>query len=469
MKKDISANIRMLGDLLGETIVYQEGEAAFELEEEIRSLAKQWRSGDSSAQDRLGEVMPKLVGNLDLSESTLKAFLTYFQLINLAEEHQRVDVLDQRAEKAFQSGQPMDETIAAALETLKAEGVQPSQLQEFLQSMEIVPVFTAHPTESKRRTIREILRQVTELIQQLNRGDALSKEKARLRDLLHDYITLLWQTAETRERRPTVMDEVRNTGLYFFEHTLFDLVPRIYEELEQSLNDTWPDEDFDVPSFLSYGTWIGGDRDGNPFVTIDTTIDALKAQQNLVLTMYLHEVDSLYGLLSCSNSRTGFADALGDSIESDRELIDASEHEVLDRFSGEPYRQKLVMMFRRLRATREHADLAWEGKPLPGRAYPGVEAFRDDLELIRQSLLDNKGWRLARGRLERLIRATQVFGFHLASMDIRQHAKVHREAMGDLLNSLEYCDNYLELDEACLLYTSPSPRDGLLSRMPSSA
>ena len=453
MKNDISANIRMLGDLLGETIVYQEGEAAFELEEDIRSLAKQWRNGDASAQDRLAEVMPKLIGNLDLSESTLKAFLTYFQLINLAEERQRVDVLNQRAEKAFQSGQPMDETIASALETLKEEGVSPSDLQEFFQTMEIVPVFTAHPTESKRQTIREILREVTELIRQMNRGDILSKEKARLRELLHDYITLLWQTAETRQRRPTVMDEVRNTGLYFFEHTLFDLVPQIYEELEQSLEDTWPDEKFDVPSFLSYGTWIGGDRDGNPFVTIDTTVEALKAQQNLVMKLYLNEIDGLYELISCSKSRTGISESLVKSLVSDRELIDGSECEVLDRFKDEPYRQKFVMMFRRLRATRDSADLAWQGKPIPPRAYSSVEEFRSDLQLIRDSLLDNKGWRLARGRLERLIRATQIFGFHLASMDIRQHAKVHRAAMADLLGSLGHCENYSSLDEAARIET----------------
>ncbi len=447
MKNDISSNIRLLGDLLGETIVYQEGETAFELEEEIRSLAKQWRSGDDSAQSRLAELMPRLIENLDLSESTLKAFLTYFQLINLAEEHQRVDILNQRAEKAFESGQPMDETVAAALETLKREGVSPAELQGVFQTMEIVPVFTAHPTESKRQTIREILRQVTELIAKVNDGNVLSKERARLRELLHDYITLLWQSAETRQRRPTVMDEVRNTGLYFFEHTLFDLVPRIYEDLEQSLKETWPDEEFDVPSFLRYGTWIGGDRDGNPFVTIDTTIEALKAQQNLVLTLYLKEIDGLYELLSCSESRTDISQSLVDSIAADRELFDPSEYEVLDRFDDEPYRKKLVMMFRRLRATREAADVAWSGTPAPRRAYANVEAFRHDLELIRGSLLDNRGWRLARGRLERLIRATDVFGFHLASMDVRQHARTHRTAMDDLLRSLGHCENYLELEE----------------------
>ena len=453
MNNDISANIRMLGDLLGETIVYQEGQAAFELEEEIRSLAKQWRGGDDSAKDRLEKLMPSLVENLGLAESTLKAFLTYFQLINLAEEHQRVSVLNQRADKAFESGEPMDETIESALQTLKKEGVKPGELQDVFRTMEIVPVFTAHPTESIRQTIREILRQVTEIIEKINRAETLSKERARLRELLHDYITLLWQSAESRQRKPTVMDEVRNTGLYFIEHTLFDLVPRIYEELEQSLKKTWPDEDFEVPDFLCYGTWIGGDRDGNPFVTIDTTIEALKAQQTLALTMYLHEINGLYELLSCSKSRAGFGDALTGSLASDLELIDASEHEVIERFDDEPYRQKLVMMFRRLRATREHAAAAWEGGAIPPRAYPNVEAFRGDLELIRDSLLDNKGWRLAQGRLERLIRATQVFGFHLASMDIRQHARVHREAMTDLLKSLDECENYDELDEAARIET----------------
>lgn len=448
MKNDIRTNIRLLGDLLGETIVFQEGEPAFELEEEIRALAKQWRSGDDSAQSRLAQLMPSLIKNLDLSESTLKAFLTYFQLINLVEETQRVEVLEHRAEQAFESGKPMDETIAAALETLKSEGLSANELQAILQSMEIVPVFTAHPTESKRQTIREILRQVFDLIGAVNDENILSKERAGLRERLHDHITLLWQTAETRQRRPTVMDEVRNTGLYFFEHTLFDLVPRVYEELQHSLQETWPAEDFDVPAFLRYGTWIGGDRDGNPFVTVDITIEALKAQQNLILKMYLLEVDALYGLLSCSASRTEFSEALMNSIAADRELVEPSEHEVLDRFDDEPYRKKLVMMFRRLRATRDSSESQWDGKPASKRAYSNVAAFRDDLALIRSSMLENKGWRLARGRLERLIRATEVFGFHLASMDVRQHAKVHRAAMEDLLKSTGHCDNYLQLDEA---------------------
>ncbi len=448
MKNEISSNIRLLGDLLGETITYQEGQEAFDLVEEIRALAKAWRAGDESATDKLARVMPRIVGNLDLAESTLKAFLTYFQLINLAEEHQRVQVLNQRAEDAWTGDKPMDETIAAALETLKSEGVTPADLRETLASMRINPVFTAHPTESKRQTIRELLRLVSSLIEEVSRDGVLSKERDRQTELLHDHITLLWQTAETRDRRPTVMDEVRNTGLYFFEHVLFDLVPRIYQELEQALANTWPDEEFDIPDFLGYGTWIGGDRDGNPYVTTDVTIEALTAQKKLVLTMYMREVDRLYKLLSSSVSRTTFSNELLESVKADRELVDPSEYEVLDRFEGEPYRQKMIMVYRRLSATREHIENEWTEAHAPRRAYSDVETFRRDLELVRMSMVDNKGWRLARGRLDRLIRATGVFGFHLASMDIRQHARVHRATITDLFSSLSHCENYPELDES---------------------
>ena len=447
-KNEISSNIRLLGDLLGETITYQEGQTAFDLIEEFRTLAKEWRSGDDSAANKLGEIMPRVVGNLDLAESTLKAFLTYFQLINLAEEQQRVQVLNQRAEKSWSSGQPMDETIAAALATLKKEGITPDELREIFATMRINPVFTAHPTESKRQTIREILRHVSELIDQVSEDSTLSRERDRLNELLHDYITLLWQTSETRGRRPTVMDEVRNTGLYFFEHVLFDLVPRIYQELEQALETTWPDEEFDIPDFLGYGTWIGGDRDGNPFVTNDITIDALKSQKTLVITLYMREVDRMYELFSCSSSRTEFSDEFMESLKSDREWVDPSEYEVLDRFDDAPYRQKLIMVFRRLNATRDHIAKEWSEPHAPKRAYQDIGAFCHDLELIRDSMIDNKGWRLARGRLERLIRATRVFGFHLASMDIRQHAQVHRAAIADLFSSLGHCENYAELDEA---------------------
>ena len=257
-KNELGATIRLLGGLLGETIIAQEGEAVFEMEEEIRQLAKSWRGGDETAKQKLGEIIPKLVEDLPLTAANLKAFTTYFQLVNLAEERERVRVLRQRAEEAHESGVPMDETVGAALATLKREGVSAEQLQETFYRMAITPVFTAHPTESKRRTIRQILNKVSGLLQEVHSSELFEFERMEVEEKLHDHIVLMWQSDETRSRRPTVMDEVRNSGLYFFENTLFDLVPQIYEEIDKALEQVFPGFEFEVPTLLTYGSWIGG-------------------------------------------------------------------------------------------------------------------------------------------------------------------------------------------------------------------
>ena len=218
-QNELSGTIRLLGGLLGETIIAQEGREVFEMEEEIRKLAKAWRAGDADAKQRLDEVIPSLLNDLPLAAANLKAFSTYFQLVNLAEERERVRILRERAEVAFESNVPMDETMDEALGTLKREGVEASEIQEILTRMVVTPVFTAHPTESKRRTIRQILNKVSTLLKRLDSADLFVQERNEAEELLRDYIVLLWQSDETRNRRPTVMDEVRNSGLYFFENT----------------------------------------------------------------------------------------------------------------------------------------------------------------------------------------------------------------------------------------------------------
>lgn len=225
----------MLGDLLGKTIVDQAGRAVFDSEEEIRALAKSARAGDADDQAKLVDKIATITDNLPLADANLKAFSTYFQLVNLAEENERVRVLRERAQAAYLAGEPMDETIGQALETLRREGTTAEQLQEILKEMAVTPVFTAHPTESKRRTIRQILGHVSNLLNQSNSSDLFQQERDQAQQELHDHIVLLWQSDETRDRRPTVMDEVRNTGLYFFENTLLDLVPRMYNEIELAL------------------------------------------------------------------------------------------------------------------------------------------------------------------------------------------------------------------------------------------
>jgi len=448
-QNEIGATIRLLGGLLGKTIIAQEGESVYEMEEEIRKLSKAWRSGDESAKARLDELIPQMVSNLPLAAANLKAFSTYFQLVNLAEERERVRVLRKRAQEAILSGKPMDETIDEALATLKREGVTADQLQETLGQMAITPVFTAHPTESKRRTIRQILNKVSELLQQVNSADLFVHERKEVEEVLHDYIVLLWQSDETRDRRPTVMDEVRNSGLYFFENTLFDLIPRIYEELENALRVHYPDAKIDVPSLLTYGSWIGGDRDGNPFVTTTVTGETLREHKKMVLEHYGREVGSMYALLSPSTTRVSFIQLFLDSLEEDKKLVPADEFEVLDRFGQEPYRQKLILVYRRLKATLESNKLPWDqNQEIDPRAESGAEEVWRDLELIRDSLLANKGERLYRGKFARLIRAVQVFGFHMATLDIRQHARHHRQAASEVFKRNETVTDYDALNES---------------------
>ena len=271
--------VRQLGNLLGETIVEQEGQAIFELVEELRSLTRAQRQGDASAGARVEQRTNRLVDNLDGTLGVLKAFTTYFQLVNLAEEQQRVRVVRQRRVRAEEEGRPIPETIAAAVESLRAGGTPPQELRQMLQDLLIQPVFTAHPTEAKRRTILLKLLDLSKMLRDLESGALLAGEKEATWQQIREIVVSLWQSDVNRDRRPDVLDEVR-AGLYFFDTTLFDLLPEIYTELKQSLERAYPGNGFGdgeedsashLPTFLRYGSWIGGDRDGNPFVTQQVT------------------------------------------------------------------------------------------------------------------------------------------------------------------------------------------------------
>ncbi|MEZ4619693.1 MAG: phosphoenolpyruvate carboxylase [Caldilineaceae bacterium] len=461
----LRSTIRFLGNLLGETIIEQEGQALFELEEEIRNLAKAWRTeGDWRIfQEQIDQLLRNLIAEPDQALAVLKAFTTYFQLINLAEEQQRVHVLRDRAQRSHEQNVPMNETIAHALQRLREEGLGGNEMRELLARLFIMPVFTAHPTESKRRTILLKLKAIADALYDLNYRTLLPTEEDEIVQEVRENIVLLWQSDESRDRRPTVMDEVRE-GLFYFEATLFHLIPRIYQELERALTDYYPGEAFSIPDFLRYGSWIGGDRDGNPFVTLDVTEEAMREQKETILKLYNIETDALYNTLSSALTRTGFSPELLASIEQDFTLVSADEIEVLERFRLEPYRQKLIMMFRRLRATRAENSERWQNRASRSsdldhhnpRAYKNAQEFLADLCLIRDSLNANKGERLAQGRLADLIRAVKVFGFHLATLDIRQHAERHRSAMSEIMLRYGLAHTYAQMTE--------SERVALLSR-----
>jgi phosphoenolpyruvate carboxylase len=438
--------IRMLGNLLGETIIEQEGQAIFDLEEEIRALSKAQRGGDPDAGQRIVEITETLVKDADKTRAVLKAFTAYFQLVNLAEDQQRVRVLRQRAEQAQLEGKPMKETISSAIYALKQDGFSAEEMRGLLADLLIMPVFTAHPTEAKRRTILLKLKGIAQHLYTLDVRHLLPEEKEEITERIREIIVSLWQSEEHRERRPTVLDEVRQ-GLYFFETSLFDLVPRIYRELNKALREHYPDEQLQIPTFLRYGSWMGGDRDGNPFVTLDITEGTLREQKNRVLKLYATAVENLYGHLSMARTRMTFSEEFQKSLHQDFQLVSPDELTVLERFRLEPYRQKMILVYRRLMATIQQNEQPWDKQTPNPRAYSSAEEFQRDLMLVQSSLRQNNAERLAEGRFANLVHQSQIFGFHLASLDVRQHSDRHRQTLAEICDRYDLCTDYLKLSE----------------------
>ena len=434
--------VRQLGNVLGETIVEQEGQAIFDLVEELRALTRAQRQGDREAGPQIEQLAADLVNDFGSTLGVLKAFTTYFQLVNLAEEQQRVRVIRQRTGEAEETDRHMPETIAAAIARLRKGGTPPSEMGRLLDEMLIKPVFTAHPTEAKRRTILLKLLDLTRLLRELDAHVLLPSEERENWNQIREIVVSLWQSDVNRDRRPDVLDEVRE-GLYFFDTTLFDLLPEIYSELGHALERDFPDSILGegdragsdrLPTFLRYGSWIGGDRDGNPFVTQDVTEDALRQQKEQALELYRRTVVGMYGHLSVANTRGAFSQAFLDSLAEDLESAPPSDKARLERFSLEPYRQKMILIYRRLGATLAQNREAWQTQRPDAWAYSNADEFIADLELIQESLRENKGDRLAEGRFARLVQQARIFGFHLASMDIRQHSDRHFEAVAELVN-----------------------------------
>ena len=446
----LAETVRTLGDLLGQVIRIQAGDHVLETEEEIRGLSKLWRNGDENANAKIAAIVAQVVDDLPLTAEILKAFSTFFQLVNLAEEHERIRVLDQRADQAFVDDVPMDESLWAALRTLEREGVTAAQVEQMLGRMLVTPVFTAHPTESRRRITLKTIEHLSKTLSELQTIGSNSHRYPDLEEELRDTIMLLWQCDERRQRKPTVMDELRNTGLFFFEDTLFDVVPRVYEELERALERTFPEIESPPPCLLRFGSWIGGDRDGNPFVKLDTTEEAIRAQKNCVINRYMQDVQELYESLAISVGRASFNQVFLQGLQAELQQLEPAECEELQRFKQEPYRQKMILIFRRLVATQEQNRLAWSETgniAEDSRAYASPCEFESELSLIVESLKDNKGASIVRGKLSRLVRRVQVFGFHLASLDIRQHSGRHESTIAEIFQRYSIADNYAELPE----------------------
>lgn len=440
----LSEQIHLLGDLLGETIIEQEGRAVFDLVETIRAMAKAGRAGDSAA----GEGLLALVDDLptDKARLVVKAFSTYFQLINLAEEEERVRVVRQRARQADAEGGVLDESIASAICRLSEEGLTANDMQDLLDNLYVMPVFTAHPTEAKRRTVLTKLTHIRDAVHALDFHMPTPAEANGLRRLVREEIVSLWQTDETRWRQPTVLDEVRN-GLYYFDYTVFDLVLHVYDALSEALARYYPGQVFHIPPFLRFGSWIGGDRDGNPFVTLAVTESTLREHKARALRLYQRAIDRMHGHLSMS-ARYDISPQLAESLEADTRFFPEEAQRLAARYPLQPYRHKMAYVYRKLALTLESNERPWRADHLPRPGtYEHAEHFIAELHLIQDSLRSQRAERLADGRLGNLVRQAEVFGFHLATLDIRQHADRHRAALAEVFAAYGLANNYQALPE----------------------
>jgi len=422
-------DIRLLGRILGEVIREQEGRDAYELVERVRKLSVAFRlKRDTDAGKSFDKLLKSLSG--EQTVSVIRAFSYFSHLANIAEDRHHV----RRREHHERSGSMQPGSLAYCMERLHEAGVRPNEIANVLQHALISPVLTAHPTEVQRKSILDAERAVSQLIEQ---RDALHTDRER-RDnelALRARITQLWQTRMLRYSKLTVADEIEN-ALSYYHATFLRQIPKLYGEMEEAL------PGHALNNFLRMGHWIGGDRDGNPNVSATTLRHALSRQSETALRHYLTELHELGAELSISLRLATISPEMQALAE---RSPDRNEHRL-----DEPYRRALTGMYARLAATLQQltGTEALRHAVAPQDPYPNAEALLVDLRIIEASLASHHAQALVGQRLKPLIRAVQVFGFHLATLDLRQSSDQHEAVVAELLKTARIQADYSALDEA---------------------
>jgi len=423
LPESMRRDVRLLGDILGEVIRDSAGPELLADVEHLRRAVIEARHRERDAPEELtspaGEEITKLVASwsLEAAEQVARAFTVYFHLANLAEEHQRIRNLRER-----DSGhEPVRESLAAAVTELSRDA-GPEHLGELLASLRVHLVLTAHPTEARRRAVVAALRRISGLLDVLDDPRAAAADHAEARRGLREQIDLLWRTSQLRVKAMDPIDEVR-TVMTAFDETLFQIVPAVYRELDRAVAASPGPAASPVPAFLRFGTWVGADRDGNPFVTAQVTRETAAIQADHILRALENVTTRIGRALTLHDQTTppapGLRRALAAAHTAHPELLS----EIAARSPQEPYRTYLLYAAQRLAATRErHADLA----------YRGPWDFLADLRVVQESLAAAGAAKQAFGELQHLIWQVQTFGFHLAGLEVRQHSEVHARALAEL-------------------------------------
>ncbi len=426
-------DVRNLGVLLGRVLVEQGGEGLFQVVESLRRLMIEHResgggedaplSSDREDQERMerGEATVRALTVHEAHRLT-KAFATYFELINLAETNHRKR--RRRARALERDGSTEDGTLRGTMARLKEEGVEAHAALELLRDVLVIPVFTAHPTEVTRRTVLGKHRRIAAELERLDRLPLTGSEAADAQEALSAEITALWQTDEVRRRKPTVRDEIQ-MGLDYYP-LLIAAVPLVYREIEESFRQIYgvPIDSTALPAVIRFGSWIGGDRDGHPYVTPGVTRDALRMARHRILDHYFRATEALVDHLSSSDAQVGVSAELRTELDRYAEEFPSLDPHPERRSPPEVYRSFLGYVGRRLVDTRQ--------EPPGPAAYPSPAGFAADLGLIGYSLAVHGGGRIAERVLDPLLLQVETFGFHLHTLDIRQHAGVHAAAVEEL-------------------------------------
>ncbi len=449
-ERPLRRDVRLLGRLLGEVLKEQAGDVLYEAVEELRQLAINAR--DTQTEDEPAALRPgderglakgaaRIISGLSTTEAyrLTKAFAVYFELTNLAETNHRKRRRIAARLVPGRADQPG--TFRGTLRRMRAAGIDCEAALETLRRVEVSPVFTAHPTEVARRTALFKRRRIAQELERLDLLPLTDEQATRSELAIAAEITALWQTDEVHRRRPIVRDEIK-MGLDYYEACLIASLPRVYDEMAEAFSRIYdqPLEARVLPLCVRFGSWIGGDRDGNPNVSAATTREALLMARRLILDHYTTATTDLTDRLSSSEFQAPVAPSLRQALAHYTEQFASVAGANETRSAHELYRLFLDYVRHRLRCTRD--------EPAQAGAYVAADEFAADLRLLRTSLAEHKGGRLARLWLDPLLRQVETFGFHLHTLDVRQHARIHAAAVAELAGGSAASDGNVGLPAA---------------------
>jgi len=422
--RSVNQDVRELGALLGDVFAAQTSSVAFDTVEELRTAAIDYRDGERETRRPLRDTLDGC--SADREAVVARAFTAYFELINLAEERQRV-----RAIRTDRQANELDHSLRATADVLA--GADRADVERVLQDVQVVPTFTAHPTEARRKTVKAKLRSIGTLLRDLDEHRLTDGEQARLEDELRAEVTSLWATPQVRQRSPEPTDEARNVRWYL-ENTLFDVVGDFYADLEGAFEKAGLD--ITVPPLFGFRSWAGSDRDGNPHVTPRVTAATLSRQRETAIARYDERLTALTEALSHGGDRLDPGEAFEASLAADHDRLSTPAEAAVRRNPEEPYRQKLTLMRERL--ARVSDDRAG--------GYEDAQELVADLEVLAESLRANGSDVIAEEMVEPVRRVAETFGFLLAPLDLRDHQENHTATVAALFDRRDR--DYRSLDEA---------------------